>query len=849
MSEKKTLHIIPHSHWDREWYLPFETHRTRLVKLFDTLIELMEKNPDYTYYHMDGQFVVIEDYLEIRPQMKDRLLALVKADRIQIGPWYILQDEYLTSGEANVRNMLYGIKLCKNFGADPVMSGYFPDAFGNISQAPQILRGFDIDNAIFGRGLNDMGADNMVIKQNGITKSELLWQSPDGSEVIGVMFANWYHNAMELPTDKEALAAKIEQVVKGAQRFATTPELLGMNGCDHQPVQVNLTEAIALATEVQDEVTVRQSNFKEYINLMRPYRDQLAAYRGEIAGQMTTGRCLLINTASCRMDIKQENQRVQNLLERIAEPLNAYTFMYGDRYDLDYYLYAWRILMQNHPHDSICSCSHDDIYDEMMTRFQKSGNTAQALRDASLDYLAANTDTTVGADRNILVFSAEAGVGMTEIETKVDFPLGTIDMIHIEDMQGNVIPADIKALGRTFTYTLPDDRFRQPTFVDRFEIRMQLPADGFVGTRLFKAVPGVIDRKSTVSYEHGILANGKLSVAFAENGSFTVTDLTTGRVVGPCNIFEDVKDGGNTYNFEPVAGDVALLTDHAKADYAVSVGAYGITVTAAIKTERCDITAAVTLTEGSDRVVVKTTVDNRGEDHRIRALFANDVVTDVVYAAGQFDLVERNIKPFETWVNPFNTQRAEQFVMLSDERGGFICAHRGLNEYEILQNGKNTMALTLLRSVGEIGDWGDFPTPKAQCIGKYTLEYALVPFSAETKEAAVSSAYVFASNALSAVDTGKHTGSVLAENVLVTLNDPMLRHAALKRAEDGEGLVLRLYNIDDNERTAVMCFAPNIKAVYASELDERMGAAMAMDGNSVTVRVPAKKIVTYRLVL
>ena len=206
MSEKKTLHIIPHSHWDREWYLPFETHRTRLVKLFDTLIDLMEKNPEYTYYHMDGQFVVIEDYLEIRPQMKERLLALIKADRIQIGPWYILQDEYLTSGEANIRNMLYGIKLCKNFGADPVMSGYFPDAFGNISQAPQILRGFGIDNAIFGRGLNDMGADNVVVRQNGITKSEMLWQSPDGSEVIGIMFANWYCNAMELPTDKEALA-------------------------------------------------------------------------------------------------------------------------------------------------------------------------------------------------------------------------------------------------------------------------------------------------------------------------------------------------------------------------------------------------------------------------------------------------------------------------------------------------------------------------------------------------------------------------------------------------------------------------------------------------------------------
>ena len=154
---KKTLHVIPHSHWDREWYLPFEKHRVRLIELFDRLIEVMEQNEDYTYYHMDGQYIVIEDYLEIRPQMRDRLLALVRAGRIQVGPWYILQDEYLTSGEANVRNMLYGIKLCREIGAAPVETGYFPDAFGNISQAPQIVRGFGFDNAVFGRGINDVG--------------------------------------------------------------------------------------------------------------------------------------------------------------------------------------------------------------------------------------------------------------------------------------------------------------------------------------------------------------------------------------------------------------------------------------------------------------------------------------------------------------------------------------------------------------------------------------------------------------------------------------------------------------------------------------------------------------------
>ncbi len=850
MSNKKTLHIIPHSHWDREWYLPFETHRTRLVKLFDTLIELMETNPAYTYYHMDGQFAVIEDYLEIRPQMKERLLALVKDDRIQVGPWYILQDEYLTSGEANVRNMLYGIKLCKNFGADPVMSGYFPDAFGNISQAPQILRGFGIDNAIFGRGLNDIGSDNQVVKQNGITKSELLWQSPDGSEVIGIMFANWYCNAMELPTDKDAIKAKIENVVRSAERFAVTPELLGMNGCDHQPVQVDLTDAINAANEVQDEVLVKQSNFKEYVDLIRPYRDRLVPYQGEIAGQLTSGNCLLINTASTRMDIKQENRRVQNLLERIAEPLNAYTFANGDKYDLDYYLYAWRILMQNHPHDSICSCSHDAIYDEMMTRFAKSGYTAEALRDASADYLAANIDTSNAADRNIVVFSAEPGVGMISVDTKVDFPLDAgIDMIHIEDTEGKVIPADITPLGRTFTYTLPDDRFRQPTFVNRFLIKFNLPADGLIGTRLYKAIPGAVEASNTVRYENGVLTNEFLSVAFAENGSFTVTDRRSGEKVGPCNIFEDVRDGGNTYNFEPVEGDIPLYTADAKADYTVASGAYSVTVTATLRWEKCDIVTAVTLSQNDDRVSVKTTVSNRAGNHRIRTLFENTVQSDVVYAAGQFDIVERNITPWEHWTCPYNTQRAEQFVMLSDKetQSGFITAHKGLNEYEILRDGKNTMALTLLRCTGEIGDWGDFPTPKAQCIGDYTLSYCVIPFAKETKEAAISSAYVYASDAVTAIDTGKHAGMIPASRAFVTLNDPMIRMSACKRAEDGEGLVLRLYNIDEKARTAAIKLDDAIKTVFASALDERKDEALQIENGVLRVTVGAKKIVTYRL--
>ncbi|MCQ2432917.1 MAG: glycosyl hydrolase-related protein, partial [Clostridia bacterium] len=803
----------------------------------------------YNYYHMDGQFAVIEDYLETRPEMKDRLLALVKADRIQIGPWYILQDEYLTSGEANIRNMLYGIRLCRKFGGDPVMTGYFPDAFGNISQAPQIIAGFGIDNAVFGRGMNDIGSDNQLVKQNGITGSELIWQAPDGTEVLGVMFANWYHNAMELPTEKEALLKRIQHIKASTERFAATPELLGMNGCDHQPVQVDLTKAIKLANEIQDEVTLKQSNFKDYIEAVRPYRDKLKVCKGEIAGQLTTGKCLLINTASCRVDIKQTNQAAQNLLERLAEPVNAYSFLYGDKYDRDYYLYCWRKLMQNHPHDSICSCSHDDIYEEMRIRFKKSMQAAGALRKNAMEYLAKNTDTSAGEDRNILLYIGETVSGDVEAETFVDYPLDAgVESIVIMDEAGNEVPAVITPMGRTFTYTLPDDKFRQPDFVNRFAVRFRLPTDGKVGTRMLRVIPGKAEHKTSVTWNGTTLENSLTALKFAKDGSFFVTDKRNGVTFGPCNLFEDTKDGGNTYNYEPVEGDVPVTTEGVTAAFSVSETPYSITVTIKHAGHFAGVATSVTLYDNSAYADIRTEIKNEAENHRVRALFKNDVKTDVVYAAGQFDIVKRDIQPWANWTNPYNTQRSEQFVMLKDaDNAGFITAHRGLNEYEILLDGKNTMALTLLRCVGEIGDWGDFPTPLAQCKGTYTLEYRVLPFGAAEEENAVAAAYGFASNAVTAISCDKHAGKIPADGMLFACKDPMIRIAACKCAEDDDDLILRVYNIDEKERPVDLTFGSLITGVSASEADERMGEALPLRDGTLSTRIPAKKIKTYRL--
>ena len=157
----KTAHIISHSHWDREWYLPYEKHHMLLIEFMDTLINTLETDPDYKSFHLDGQTLLIEDYLQVRPENKERLKKLIEAKRIHVGPWFILQDEFLTSSEANIRNLQMGHDLAREYG-EVCKVGYFPDSFGNMGQAPQILKKAGIETAVFGRGVKPTGFNNEV---------------------------------------------------------------------------------------------------------------------------------------------------------------------------------------------------------------------------------------------------------------------------------------------------------------------------------------------------------------------------------------------------------------------------------------------------------------------------------------------------------------------------------------------------------------------------------------------------------------------------------------------------------------------------------------------------------------
>ncbi|MBX7245674.1 MAG: hypothetical protein K1X53_09245, partial [Candidatus Sumerlaeaceae bacterium] len=376
------LHIISHTHWDREWYLSLENFRSRLVDLIDNLLDILDNDPNFLHFHLDGQTVVLEDYLEIRPAQRERLSRHISSGRILIGPWYLQNDEFLTTGESTIRNLLLGRRICRaDFGVEPMPIGYVPDQFGNISQLPQILRGFAIQSAIFGRGYDRSAG------------AEFFWKSPDGSKVLAVFLIQWYNNLQRLPRKPADAIAMIRELMEGQKGQAHTRHLMMMNGVDHLEAQENLSEIINDVNALDPGFQLVHSTLPNYVEAVRAELPAPQTVAGEFRWGDNGG--VIPSTASSRVHLKQSNFRLQQELQSWVEPFAVLASLFGSRYKAgDMIDYAWKTLMQCHPHDSICGCSIDEVHFQMEGRFSRVSDVLADQLSRSLRHLAAGVDST-----------------------------------------------------------------------------------------------------------------------------------------------------------------------------------------------------------------------------------------------------------------------------------------------------------------------------------------------------------------------------------------------------------------------------------------------------------------------
>jgi mannosylglycerate hydrolase len=391
-----TLHIVSHTHWDREWYRTFQQFRFRLVRLMDELLDILERDPDYRFFLLDGQTVVLEDVLDVRPDLEEPLRRQVRAGRLLIGPWFVLPDEFLVSPEALVRNLLQGRRTCQDWGARMEV-GYTPDSFGHIAQLPQLLRGFGIETAVFWRGV-------------GEAPLEFRWAAPDGTTVLVCHLRDSYSNAAMLPADEEGFVAGLAQARDSLAPHAATSHLLLMQGTDHMRPRADLPRLLASAsTRLPDRLL--HSNLPAFVSAVRAELGEAGLQALPLrSGEMRDPRRahLLPGVLSTRMWIKQRNHTGQTLLERWAEPFAALAEVEVQTAGLclpAHIRRAWKYLLENHPHDSICGCSIDAVHRQMETRFDESEQLTEEVIRAALEGLAAQVDTQGESGPALLVFN------------------------------------------------------------------------------------------------------------------------------------------------------------------------------------------------------------------------------------------------------------------------------------------------------------------------------------------------------------------------------------------------------------------------------------------------------------
>ncbi len=916
--------IVPETHWDREWYLPFQEFRARLVIMMDKLLEIFRMNPEYKNFVLDGQTIPLEDYLEVLPKKEGEIKKYVKEGRLSIGPMYILPDEFLVSGESLIRNFIIGHQISKKFGK-VMNAGYIPDPFGHIAQLPQIIHGFEIPSVLFWRGFGNEFEENKL-------NMEFTWNAPGkAASVLGIYLIYGYGSLAQLNGKKlkgkyETALKTIKQKIQNFQKYIATPNILLNNGSDHHEARPEIPEIIKQWNATHPDELMVQADFEYYVNKVLESNPKLKEFQGELRG----GRYahLLSGVLSARIWIKQRNTAIEYLYEKYSEPLSAITWLLDKHnkfnYPKDYILTGLKWLQKNAPHDSICGCSIDQVHDEMKIRFDWAEQIANEVHKNSFLYLAELMRIiNVGNWQNILIvynplpWQRRDVVEFNTISRKVSdekFPYN----LKLTDFEGGEIEFQ-------YHFVEEESRFNRKLGIShKFNFLAEVPACGY---KVYYIQP--INSAQVFPLESNIfnitrefLENEFYRIDISSNGFITVVDKESGISYERVCEFEDVGDWGDEYDYSGPLENQTNIT-YTTEDVAVferSVYIEGPTqktfklrlnlkLPNSLTQDRYNrenwlvdnkITIYISLYKGIKRIDFKIELKNNSKDHRIRVLFPTKIKSGTIYADGHFYVVPRDVKlpNSENWVQkPLHTNHQKDFVSVSDDSRTFAVLNKGLPEYEAIINKDNTItfAITLLRCI----EWlsrNDFKTRMshagpglnttgAQCLDNHLFEISLTtsaksnwleseihqrgkelnnplkpffpnmvhsPFRVSDKVILQPSGIVSYFNKSKSKTIESYLPPVLS---FLEIDNKCVILSALKKAEEGNYLVLRVYNISSVPQRARLTFfkkfsIKSVKIVNFLE-EEPQGEIKAKieswNENELNISLEPHVIVTFKI--
>lgn len=830
------------THWDREWYKPFQEFRYYLTEMVDGLLEALENNEIETF-SFDGQTIVIDDYLAIRPENEQRIRKLIKEGRIKIGPWYVMPDELLVSGESIVENFLVGHKTAEKYGTKAWKFGYINDIFGHIAQLPQILNGFGIDGAFLGRGA---GVDRYFV-----------WKSPDGSECF---VFNYSYSKLKREMDECEDKAKY---LKDYIDEHSLPIAIVNYTDDHAKIDKNTIEFKNILENLPHEVC---EGLEKYAEAVSQYYDKLPKIEGELIKTAETTEDLraVTHSISSYYPLKKENDMCERMLYSVLAPMLVMGEEYGINGKRAFFETARKYLLQNQPHDSICGCSIDQVHKNMFYRYSQ----VKEIADVVVDDFSAKL---CGGDRGengeyyLYVYNFEVLPREGVITVDVDFPrewqkimptnaLGRPEyMFKITDETGEEVRYQI------LNAEMNSEKYNRQEVVPTFKhtIAMKTRLKPFGITRFTITPDDKLHREAEFNHIGVLKAeNDYLKLSISSMGEISVEDKETGKVYTGLNTYVEDSDAGNGWFYESagygaqtvvssggaveVLNKGSLLNRFRITSY-MEVPAQGNKYELARGEEYTKVKVSTVVTLKDDKKVeFETEVDNTAKDHRLKVIFPTEIAGDEYVASQAFCFNTRKRGVTAEGINfrepeSYEKNTAGIIGVEGDGNSIFFVGKEGFHEGGVYPDG--TISVTMFRSMGN-----NFHEPNAvfaQLNQKMKFSYALA-FDRKGVWNLQKTLCDKPVSALSEADRGIRESLISVDNERVSLS-------VIKPAESKDGYIIRLFNPTDETIKTSLNVNMNIKGIYETNLEEGHYTELTANENSAELVFEPYKIKTIYL--
>lgn len=660
---KKKVIAYLHTHWDREWYREFEVFRLRLLNVFDNVLNLLEKGKIPCFY-FDGQTSAIEDYLEINPEKESLVRKLIKQKKLFIGPFYTLVDEFLTDGICFRKNLEIGLKYAKNLGCEDFL-GYFADTFGHSKNIPSILKEFNIDKAVVWRGCPDE------------IPSEFLFNGVKTVNLIRGYFNDIFSAENNLEKKVEFLQSHLDKIAQKSSDVLLMPI-----GADHLDVESDVVEQIKEVNKNLKDYEIELASPFKYFELVK--NNFKFEWNDELRDNSTT--FILSGCYSARIKLKQYNVKCSYLLDLANKFQKFAQKKYKTKSYENIIEYAYKLLLQNQAHDSICGCSTDLVHREDEIRWEKILQIAQSIIKEIIQE--------TGEKSLLINLSNMNFTGIIEFESPIKYTRKEFEQISVRKGFEDALLYNYKKLPITEDY--------KNIYTYLAEIDDKTPSK--LLSKTFKPYSWVYS-ESDLHISDTKIENYKISL-LVKNGQIIIKDKISGEIYTDFIRFVDFKDKGDTYNFGPDAKDKGL-TSTIISTKVLRKNELQAVLSVKFKIGKTILSAEISLNKNSNLINFKIDWNNKVRNHLLQAQFNLKKPIKITYSEDMGELIERSFDPdYDIRENlpkikgieaKTNTAPMQRYVSTQ----GFEVITKGLCEYEVK---KNYLLITLLRSIGIISN-------------------------------------------------------------------------------------------------------------------------------------------------